>query len=196
MVSGLASIPALHHSEEHGQHCADQGSIPGQSVADLEGEAEHPLAHRHQQQDFLGQTRCRVGHTPTHATGTETPFLAGERHDPTLAAVFTPYPQKPMSENAALEVSPHFLRYVPWQLAVCCLQLCQKRLQVARHRPIQGLGFRLATVGMPHPTARNRPAVSPQRKCHHPLAIGTDVTQQCETLHTSDLAVDRSLGMP
>ena len=42
---------------------------------------------------------------------------------------------------------------------------------------------------------RNRPAVSPQRKCHHPLAIGTDVTQQCETLHTSDLAVDRSLGM-
>ncbi len=51
-----------------------------------------------------------------------------------------------MSENAALEVSPHFLRYVPWQLAVCCLQLCQKRLQVARHRPIQGLGFRLATT--------------------------------------------------
>ena len=74
------------------------------------------------------------------------PLFLQENANPTLAAVFTPYPQKPMSENAALEVSPHFLRYVPWQLAVCCLQLCQKRLQVARHRPIQGLGFGLATT--------------------------------------------------
>jgi len=145
---GLASIPTLYDTEEHGEHGAEQGPIPGQAVADLERKAEYPLTHGYQRQYFLGQPRCGVGHAAAHAAGTEAPLLAGERDDPTLAAVFASYSKKPVGENAALQVGAHLLFDVPRELAIGGLQLRQEGFQVAGHGPVQGLGFgRAATIG-------------------------------------------------
>ena len=69
-----------------------------------------------------------------------------KRHDPTLAAVFAPYPQEPISENAALQVGSQLLLHVFGQLAVGGAQALKEGLEVTGHQLIQGLGY-AAAVG-------------------------------------------------
>lgn len=57
LLSGLPSIPAVDHAQEHGQDSADQLPIPGQAVANLERQTQHPLAHRHLGEHLVRQAR-------------------------------------------------------------------------------------------------------------------------------------------
>ncbi len=48
---------------------AQQKPVMGETLADLDGEAEHPLAHGDAGQDVIGQARGGVGHPAPQATG-------------------------------------------------------------------------------------------------------------------------------
>ena len=159
----LVSMPALCDAQENGQHGADQRPVPGQTVADFEGKAQYPLAHRDGGKHLLGQPRCRVGHATAQARRAEAALLAGKRHHPTLTPVFAAQPQETVDEDAAFEIRAQLLLDMPGQLTIGGAQTFEEGLQVTGHGLVQRLGLRRAAAvgdgGHAAPTARGEPVV-------------------------------------
>ena len=65
---GLGVVPTSDDSQEDREHIRKQLAVVGQSISDLEGQAEDPLPHRNVHgKDIVHQARGRVRHAPTGA---------------------------------------------------------------------------------------------------------------------------------
>jgi hypothetical protein len=69
--AGLVALPGEDDVQEDGEHGAQEGAIPGEAIAQREGEAEDPLAYGDVGQDAVHQVGGGVGHAATEAGGVE-----------------------------------------------------------------------------------------------------------------------------
>jgi len=65
LAAGLVAVPAVDEAQEGGEQLA----VPGQPLADLEGEAEHPLAGGRVGQDVVDEVGGGVGPAAAQAGG-------------------------------------------------------------------------------------------------------------------------------
>ena len=118
LLFGLPPIAAVDDAEKDRQDRAHQLAVPGQAIANLEGQTQHPLAHGDRRQDLVDQTSGGVHHAPSHATGAEGTSLAGEGHDALVRAVFTPYAQEACGQDATVKVGAQLFLDVGGKLPI------------------------------------------------------------------------------
>ena len=109
---------------------AQQRAIPGQAVADLEGETEYPLAHGDVRHDLIDQARGGVCHAAAHAAGAEGAPFARERHQAAVVARGAAQPQEAVRQDAALQEGAQVALHVPRQGVIAAAGLLQEGLQM------------------------------------------------------------------
>ena len=85
----------------HCKHRAAERVIPGQSIAKLEGKAQHPLPKRGPREHVVDEMCRALGHPAAAAARAKASALARERNQPIGATTRTAKPGKPMREHAA-----------------------------------------------------------------------------------------------
>jgi hypothetical protein len=97
------AIEAEQRPDVDGQHGATEAVVPRQQVAQLVGEAEHPLADGHVGQDPIYSVGCALGHAASSAARAETAPLAGERQQVVQPAAVALEAGEALGKNAARE---------------------------------------------------------------------------------------------
>jgi hypothetical protein len=102
---GSLSVEADQSTRVDRKHGAAEGVIPGESIAKLEGKAQHPLTNRRSRENVVDEMRRTLGHPAAAAARAEASTLAGKRDQTISTAPRTPKPGKPVREDAAANES-------------------------------------------------------------------------------------------
>ena len=141
---GLAPQEAKDHPrKDPGDVAADDGVVRHE-IAQGPREAQHPLAVRDQGwQDLVAEVRGTVLHPPSPAARTETPALAGEGHQPVVAALRAVDAGEAVVQDATAQESLEFALDEPGHVAVEVLAARQKPWQVLGQAHVEDhvLGF-------------------------------------------------------
>lgn len=104
--AAVTPAPALEAEEctrVNGEHGATENVIPGEAVAERVRQGEHPLADGDVGQDVVDELRAAGRHPPAAAARTETPSLAGERHERFRVAPGALKPREAAAPDATIE---------------------------------------------------------------------------------------------
>src|SRR5262252_1837619 len=104
-----------------------------------DGHRDDPLPRRHPGDDALDEVRRRLGHAPPGTRRTKAAPLATERHQQLVVAGVTTQPQKPVRQNATLQVVIKFTFHIRRQACGIGISLArgEEGLQVLRNYVVE-----------------------------------------------------------
>ena len=145
-----------------------RGVIPGESIAKLEGKAQHPLSNRRAREHVVDEMRRTLGHPAAAAARAEASTFAGERNQPIGATVRTPKPGKAMREHAAANESLKLALHEQGSatLVLTSVELPEEGLKVVADDAVEHPMLRGAThVRSGRRLARRCGVQAPRRPC-------------------------------
>jgi hypothetical protein len=114
---GLLDEMGLDGPVDEAEHPAHDLGPAREQKSELEGKAQHPLAHGQVGQDLVDQQRGAFDHPAGAAAGAKAPPFAAEGDQPLSAAILAPHPQEAVLQNPALEEIVEFALHVCRQRA-------------------------------------------------------------------------------
>lgn len=148
----LPNVPVRHDINEDAEDRREKTGVARHQKPKIERHRQHPLAHRYVWQYMLHEMRSGIGGGPRSAAGTQSSLLTRERYENINAAALAACAGKSTRKDAALQVLPECLFYVPREPTPIALSFHgDKRLEFLAHDTIEESRFRsMSLISLTH----------------------------------------------